>query len=47
MEMSYANIEDFDPVTFESEIIHNLEILNNWFKLNKLFLYVDKTKLMI
>ena len=43
----YANIEDFNPVTFELEINQSLEILNNSFKLNKLSINVDKTKLMI
>ena len=43
----YANIEDFDPVMFELEINKKLELLNNWFKLNKLSLNVDKTKLMV
>ena len=33
--------------SFESNINSNLEILNNWFKLNKLSLNVEKTKLMI
>ena len=43
----HGNIEDYSSHSFESDTNGNLEILNNWFKLNKLSLNADKTKLMI
>ena len=44
----HGNIEDYSSHSFESDTNGNLEILNNWFKLNKLSLMnADKTKLMI
>ena len=41
----YGNREDF--ASFETNVNSNLEILNNWFKINKLSLNPEKTKLMM
>ena len=37
----YDNREDF--ASFETSVNSNLEILNNWFKINKLSLNPEKT----
>ena len=42
----YANFEDFSHAFLEHDLNINLEILNTWFEMNKLFTNVDKTKLM-
>ena len=41
----YGNKEDYE--LFESNVNDNLKILNNWFKLTKLSLNIEKTNLMI
>ena len=43
----YFNPEDFDPTCIEADITNELEKVNNWLKLNKLFLNTQKGKLMV
>ena len=40
----YFSLEDFDPATRERDINSELEKINIWLKLNKLYLNVKKTK---
>ena len=43
----YSNLENFSSSFLESEINENLTILNDWFRMNKLYLNVEKTRLII
>ena len=43
----YAHLEDFSHAFLEDELNINLEKLNRWFRMNTLYLSVDKAKLMI
>ena len=43
----YFNLEDFDQNCLETDINNELEKVNLWLKLNKLYLNTQKTKLMV
>ena len=43
----YANLDDFSENSVNLDIDGELEIINNWFKVNKLSLNAEKTKLMV
>ena len=43
----YFNLEEFDHLNKEGDINGELEKVNTWLKLNKLFLNAQKTKLMV
>ena len=43
----YFNLEDFTHLDMENEINDEIEKITIWLKVNKLSLYVQKTKLMI
>ena len=43
----YFNLEDFDQNCLEIDINNELEKVNLWLKLNKLYLSTQKTKLMV
>ena len=43
----YFNLEDFDQNCIETDINNELEKVNLWLKLNKLYLNTQKTKLMV
>ena len=43
--INYANLEDFDPATYERDVNTELEKINVWLKLNKLSLNVKKDKI--
>ena len=43
----YLNLEDFDSTCIEADITNELEKVNIWLKLNKLFLNTQKKKLMV
>ena len=43
----YGNLDDSSENSVESDINGELEIINNWFKLNKLSLNAEKSKLMV
>ena len=42
----YFNLNDFPLINREVEINSELEKVNTWLKLNKLAIYVDKSKCM-
>ena len=43
----YFNLEDFDQNCLDTDINNELEKVNLWLKLNKLYLNTQKTKLMV
>ena len=43
----YFNLDDFDQNCLETDINNELEKVNLWLKLNKLYLNTQKTKLMV
>ena len=43
----YGNLDDFSENSVDTDIDSELEIINNWFKVNTLSLNAEKTKLMV
>ena len=43
----YFNLEDFDQNCIETDMNNELEKVNFWLKLNKLYLNTQKTNLMV